>query len=48
MGAVLGTILILGKDKGVDGIAKHLLFLTEVDGWFRIFLIDPYVRKKEV
>ena len=34
----LGAIFILRKGKGVGGIAKYLLFLTGVGGWFWIIL----------
>ena len=33
------TIYILRKGKGVGGIAKYLLFLTGVGGWFWITLM---------
>ena len=33
-----GAIFILRKGKGVGGIAKYLLFLTGVGGWFWIIL----------
>ena len=34
----LGAIFILRKGKGVGGIAKYLIFLTGVGGWFWIIL----------
>ena len=40
----LGAILILRKGKGMGGIAKYLLFLTGVGGWFG----SPLCKKKRL